>query len=289
MSQAIILRRRRLGRTSTNGIVSASEKDIKVVRNWRARDRPAVAPRYVFRWGCTSYLDFPNTDSVVVNPADKISWCNDKKQSRLQLQAEGVPVPMTWDTGYFISHQFNRQGISRFVVRPRAHSQGRQLWYGDYDSCRNIILRQSIFDGYVSKLVDKVAEYRVFVCQGRAVWVAQKTPADPDAIAWNVNQGGRFDNVRWGEWKLPIVKAALHAAQVSGIDFCGVDVMEDGEGNPYVLELNSAPSQTSPYRQSCVAKAFDYIIDNGKEHFPFPERFEGWRDVIHPAIWRADE
>lgn len=285
MSQAIILRRRRLGRTSTNGIVSASEKGIRVVRNWRARDRPAVAPSYVFRWGCTSYLDFPNEGSVVVNTADKIRWCNDKKESRLQLQAAGVPVPKTWPSEEF-EERIERgefDDVALYVSRPGVHAQGQQLSSGAAD---DIILWAG---GYVSEFIDKVAEYRVFVCQGRAVWVAQKTPADPDAIAWNVNQGGRFDNVRWGEWKLPIVKAALHAAQVSGIDFCGVDVMEDGEGNPYVLELNSAPSQTSPYRQNCVAKAFDYIIDNGKEHFPLPERFEGWRDVIHPAIWRADE
>jgi hypothetical protein len=49
------------------------------------------------------------------------------------------------------------------------------------------------------------------------------------------------------------------------------------------LEVNSAPSQTSPYRQQCFAKCFDYIVNNGKDHFPMPEKF-GWKSTLHPAL-----
>ena len=141
---------------------------------------------------------------------------------------------------------------------------------------------------YISEFIDKEHEYRVFVCQNRAVWVAKKTPGNPEDVAWNVAAGGRFDNVRWGEWPLQVIRAALQAARVSGTDFCGVDVMVDYDGNPYVLEVNSAPSQTSPYRQQCVAKAFDYIVRNGKQHFDGVERITSWKDVIHPAVWSRD-
>ena len=85
---------------------------------------------------------------------------------------------------------------------------------------------------------------------------------------------------------MAVVKAALKAAKVSSCDFCGVDVMVDAEGNPYVLEVNSAPSQTSPYRQVCVAKAFDHIVQNGKDHFDDvqdgPRRT--YKSYIHPAL-----
>ncbi len=137
--------------------------------------------------------------------------------------------------------------------------------------------------GYVSRLISKVAEYRVAVVQNRVAWVAQKTPGNPDDVAWNVAAGGRFDNVRWGEWPPFVIDAALAAAKVSGTDFCGVDVMVDADGTPYVLEVNSAPSLTSPYRQQSFAKCFDYIVRNGKAHFPDAQHF-GWKDVIHPVL-----
>ena len=79
------------------------------------------------------------------------------------------------------------------------------------------------------------------------------------------------------------VVAAVDAANVIGVDFAGVDVMLDAEGNPYVLELNSAPSQTSPYRQLCSAKVFKWMHDNGTG---YTSEVSGgtWKDYIHPAV-----
>ncbi len=79
------------------------------------------------------------------------------------------------------------------------------------------------------------------------------------------------------------VVAAVDATNVIGIDYAGVDVILDAEGNPYVLELNSAPSQTSPYRQLCSAKVFKWMYDNGAVNLG---QVEGrtWKDYIHPAV-----
>ena len=68
------------------------------------------------------------------------------------------------------------------------------------------------------------------------------------------------------------------------LDFGAVDVMVDADGRPYVLEINSAPSQTSPYRQECMAKAFDYIVRNGKEPIPVIAERGGYKRFIHPAL-----
>lgn len=280
----IILRRRKLGRGSALGISQFSTKGIAQVRNW-ADDFPD-GELTVFRWGCTSAVP---DGSKVVNSAEAIHWCSDKRQGRLDMQAAGVPVPQTWAAQDFLrlcQYDNDYEGDT-FVLRPSRHAQGRHLWHGDMDATEANI--RNAPDGYVSVLIEKVAEYRVFVCQNRAVWVAKKTPGNPEQVAWNVAQGGRFDNVRWNDWPLPVIKAALAAAKVAaakGLTFCGVDVMVDEEGAPYVLEVNSAPSQTSEYRQRCVAKAFDYIIENGKEHFPDvadgPRRT--YKSYIHPAL-----
>lgn len=294
---AIILRRRKLGRDSAAGIEQFSTTGIRQVRNWVEGDWPEPqrldthGPLIIFRWGCTSNVP---EGARVVNTAKAIHWCSDKRQGRLDMQAAGVPVPKTWDTNNLlcacedgIDDPQYRDAI--LVFRPTAHAQGRNLFVGTMQEAYNDsrFWDDGVFaEGYASLLIGKVAEYRVFVCQNRAVWVAKKTPGNPDQVAWNVAQGGRFDNVRWGDWPLAVVKAALAAAKVSGTDFSGVDVMVDGEGNPYVLEVNSAPSQTSPYRQSCVAKAFDYIVRNGKEHFPdvADSASRTYKSYIHPAV-----
>jgi glutathione synthase/RimK-type ligase-like ATP-grasp enzyme len=122
------------------------------------------------------------------------------------------------------------------------------------------------------------------MAQGRVVWVASKTPGNPDAVAWNVARGGRFDNVRWDQWPLKAIRVARDAFLLSSLDFGGVDIMVDAQNNAYVLEINSAPSQTSPYRQEATAKAFDYIVNYGKDRIDVTEEKGGWRKFIHPAI-----
>lgn len=277
---AIILRRRKLGRTSCREIAACMQQAIEVIRN--DKDIPPAA--HVFRWGTTSNV--PKCEGqIIYNSAESIHWCADKKAGRLAMQAAGIPVPHTFDAARWLGEDaLAGYGVcDNFVLRRAKHAQGKDLWHGDAPHIARMIRDKNVYDGYVSRLIDKVAEYRVFVCQGRVVWVAQKKPGNPDQVAWNVAQGGEFSNVRWGEWHMPSCRAAILAALLSKTDFCGVDVMVDADGNPYVLEVNSAPSQTSPYRQSCVAKAFDYMIEKGKEVIPC-EQFKKWRDVAHPAI-----
>ena len=146
---------------------------------------------------------------------------------------------------------------------------------------------------YASELIDKVAEYRVYVVSGKVVTVAEKTPDDRTQVAWNVAQGGRFDVVNWGSWPMNVCEVALKAFNlVPDLDFSGVDVMVDRDGRAYVIELNSAPSLpllsdgSVSYRQKCMAKAFKYISEHGKEKLPC-EGYNSWRSVIHPAIANA--
>lgn len=258
-----------------------------MVRSWKPREMNQPISRendWLVRWGCTVEVGMPAERTL--NTSEAIHWCNDKRQGRLDMQEAGVPVPKTWDS--FDSFQNDPIYTGSVVFRKRRHAQGRELYvyHGDdglFFKCR------SAGEGnyYISALIDKVAEYRVFVVQNRVAWVAQKTPGNTHNVAWNVAQGGRFDNVRWSDWNTKVLDAALKAAKVSGTDFCGVDVMVDAEGNPYVLEVNSAPSQTSPYRQQCVAKAFHYIFSTGSKS-PFedvnwnPRRT--WKSYIHPAV-----
>lgn len=276
----IILRRRKLGRTSCKEIAALSTKLIAVVRN----DENIPAADVVFRWGTTSNI--PKKDGqLIVNSAASIHWCADKKKGRMETQAAGVPVPESWEARNFPGAVVVGE---LFVLRRPKHAQGKDLWHGDAAYIHRMIREHNVQDGYVGRLIDKVAEYRVYVIQGRVSCVAKKTPANPQDVAWNVARGGSFDNVKWGEWPMAAIAAAVPAAELSGTDFCGVDVMVDGDGKAYVLEVNSAPSLTSPYRQSCFTKCFDHIVQNKSVAKIDIQRFNGWKDVIHPACRPAE-
>ena len=269
---ATIIRRKGLGMSSCKGIAQFSKKGISWVRN----DKPLPEDALYIRWGCTSNVPTKN----VLNTAKAIHEVNDKTGFREVLNNHSL-CPST----YFEDNIEEVYGaVFPVIVRPKKHAQGRHVYLCNNREEMKRAIRKCGQGYYVSEYIKKVSEYRVFVVQGRVACVAQKTPADPDAIAWNVAKGGRFDNVRWNDWPLKAVRVAVEGFNLSSLDFGGVDVMVDAEGDATILEINSAPSLTSPYRQECMAKAFDYILENGKERIPLIEERGGYLKFIHPAL-----
>lgn len=146
---------------------------------------------------------------------------------------------------------------------------------------------------YARPLIQKKAEYRVYVVNGRVVNVAQKTPSNPDDVAWNVAQGGRFDNVKWGAWPLNVVDLACRIFPHTGLNITGIDVMVDHDDNAWFIEANSAPSLpfnsdgSTTYRQKCVAKSIHYMLTVNKEMLSVTTE-NGWRGYVHPAIYSTE-
>jgi len=247
------------------------------------------------RWGCTVTLP---VRLKVVNEASGIHTVNNKARLSLDLHHD---VPDLQPECMYSSGMIGEEPLTAhskdWVVRPLTHSRGRNLevvhasrWGG-----LNLMAQEyPAFTGgwYARRLIDKEAEYRVYVMAGRVVSVAKKTPGNPEDVAWNVAQGGRFDVVRWGDWPLDVCEVAVRAAEYAEIDFCGVDVMvEKGTGTPYFIEANSAPSLpylsdgSVSYRQKVMAKAFAY---QGVDYERLEAQQEsGWQGYIHPALYEG--
>src|SRR5690606_16160904 len=122
------------------------------------------------------------------------------------------------------------------VVRPNSHLGGRNLILVNNRTELVNAIRQIGSSGYISKYIPKIEEYRVFVANGRVAYVIKKIVDNPNAVAWNVAQGGRFENVRFGSWNLKVVKHAVDAFNLTDLDFGAVDVIVDASNNVYVLE-----------------------------------------------------
>ncbi len=242
---------------------------------------------WLFRWGCTSRTKGIKL-SRQINTSKAIGTASDKRGFRM-LCAQFAPeiIPKS----YFRYDELPQEGP--WVLRRSPHSQGRDLWLCDSKfDVHNKIRQKELQPGswYASDYINKVAEYRVFVMEGRVVQVVRKIVPNEYEISWNVHNGGRYENIHWGEWPMDVIKVALKAHDLTGLDLSGCDVMSDKNGRAYLLEVNSAPSLKPKrdgglgYSQKCVAKGIQHIIDNGKGAIEPVNNPVKWRDVIHPAV-----
>ena len=250
----------------------------------------------IIRWGCTARTENINLDQQM-NTSRAITEVGMKRDFRMKCQreAEGM-APFSFDNLQAGREYFN-ENTTPVIVRPAKHAQGKHLYVAhNFEELNGIIARyrRHLDAGwYANVLVDKQSEFRYYVMEGRIVTVAEKTPENPEAVAWNVAQGGEFNVVKWGEWNLQGAKIAIDAMNLTSLDFGGVDVMIEKEtGRAYLIEINSAPSLPThedgsiSYRQKCMARGFLYTLKYGKGNVPPVEQYHGWRDVIHPAMWR---
>ena len=267
-----ILRRRGLGATSCKGIVrNLTHHDGVIIRN----DKPQEELDILVRWGTTS--NYPSARRTL-NKAEAIRAVNDKPSARLVMMEAGVMVPKTW---------LSVEEIESWpvIARPKHHSQGKKLWV-----CHSREEAQGLEgDLYFSEYIRKEEEFGVFIFDNRVTSMIQKVPKTQeaaDAIAWNVAQGThKFVNLRWEQWNLPAAIEALKAARAfPDLTFGRVDVISKN-GQPYVLEVNSAHSLTSPYRQQTFAKTLEWTADNGGvENTLDLSSARTYKYIIHPAL-----
>lgn len=271
-----ILRRRRLGATSVSGIRDASQTGISCYRN---DSKCPDGTDIVIRWGCTSNV--PNGVRII-NPAAAIHEVSDKAGFRIKCSDAGLS-PKSWLDIDSVPTEILDDGV---ILRKAVHSQGRHIHL--CHSVHEVLDKTDSWTGYyVSEYIKKTQEFRVYVVQGRVVAVAEKIPEDKDALAWNHAGGGNasFVNVKWSDWPIEAVDVSVKAFLLPSLDFGGVDVMVDEDGKAYVLEINSAPSLTSAYRQQCFAKAFDWMTSPVFTRRVIPiTSGGGWKSYIHPAI-----
>jgi len=178
---------------------------------------------------------------AVHNSAPAVERCVDKAATSFLLARDAIPTPATWT----VQSRVQAEAIVRreaahgpLVLKPLFGAQGRGLKLvrraGDlppHEEIAGVYYLQR----FVGDSRDSFSDMRLLVSGGRIVAAMRR-----HASHWitNVKLGGRPEAYppRRDETDLAIRAAAAVRAQ-----FAGVDLIRDGDGCAYVLEVNSMP------------------------------------------------
>lgn len=231
------------------------------------------------RWGTTASVP---GDPKVINSAKAIHRVYDKRGFRLEMNQHGL-CPKTW--GGLHEYLLERpQGLAeKLLVRPAKHSRSQGMHV--CTDLSELVKAMQEIDGdyYISELVSKKREFRVFCAQNRVAWVIEKLPKNKDDVSWGCVEQGDFKYVSWTDWPLEVLSVALRATGLSGLHFGAVDVIMDSDGHSYVLEINTAP-HLSPYYMKTIAKVFKSMIAGETDISLGDYDPKDWKSMIHPAV-----
>lgn len=179
----------------------------------------------------------------VYNDARAIERTVDKAMTSFLLYRAGIATPRTWvceseeQARAFIRRETGRG--RELVLKPLFGSQGKGLrrLKGEAD-LPDMVEYGAVY--YLQEFIDsgegRWHDWRVFVIGGRACAAMVRHGAH-----WITNraQGARCEQaVLEGE----SVRLAEDAARIIGIDYAGVDLIRDGDGRWYVVEVNGIPA-----------------------------------------------
>lgn len=186
-------------------------------------------------------LTLESAGAVVVNSATTTQVCADKWLTSLALRRDGVPTPRTTLalTPAAALAELDSFGYPA-VIKPLHGSWGRRVsLVRDVDAARAVLEHCEALPNpqshliYIQEYVDKPGrDIRVVVVGDRPVAAEYRVADD-----WRCN-------VALGAASQPcavtpeLAKLAVAAARAVHADFAGVDIVEDSDGVPLVLEVN---------------------------------------------------
>jgi len=193
------------------------------------------------------YLDLLHALSrlgvCVYNDGHAIERSVDKGMASFLLHTAGIPTPASWvvgegqDLSQLLQNEF--KAGNELVLKPLFGSQGEGLIRvqetGDLpgsEACNGVYYLQR----FIPTGGDDAHDWRVFVIDGRAVAAMRR-----QGRGWisNVAQGARCHPAVLDTELRGLAEAAVAALDMN---YAGVDILRDGSGNPYVIEINSIPA-----------------------------------------------
>lgn len=198
--------------------------------------------------GIWSLHGLRNRGVTLLNGPETLLAAHDKLATALRLSSAGLRHPRT----AHVDADSPLPGIETpVVVKPRFGSWGRDVFLcrdeAELAACLGSLRGREWFERQgvlVQELVPPLGyDLRIVVAGGRVVGAVERVAADSE---WRTN-------IALGGWRRPTdpppdasLLAMEAAAAIEG-DLVGVDLLPDGEGGWFVLELNGAVDFTTEY------------------------------------------
>ncbi|MGB0129323.1 MAG: ATP-grasp domain-containing protein [Rhodocyclaceae bacterium] len=181
----------------------------------------------------------------VYNEARAIERSVDKAMTSFLLHRAGVPTPPTWATEDAAAARRvvmrTLAGGDELVTKPLFGSQGKGLRrLAEVPADPPLLGGVAYLQRWVPPSGEGYRDWRVLVVGQCAVAAMRR---ESEHWITNVAQGARPhaedltkpENADLAHW-------AVRAAGALGMDYAGVDLMRDGQGKPWVIEVNGIPA-----------------------------------------------
>lgn len=233
---------------------------------------------HLIRYGNTS--EFDNAD-LTYNWSSRILLAADKVDGRRLMREAGVSIPKTILPGDKVS---SLGLLKTFIARPPVHMAGSDFVLIK----RNPKKARSLLDNgwYLSEIFKKDRELRVHCAHGRVLLIHDKGIGAETLNSNDQVTTADWWVLNWDDYPMSACVEALKAMDAVGLDFGGVDVLVDRDGNSVVLEINTAPSVPGQIGPTKYARYFDWLLSSTKrrEHYD-------WKKIktARGFAWRREE
>lgn len=180
------------------------------------------------------------------NKAQAIDLCDDKMLTHITLANHGIKMPKTisgpLNYSSRISEEFSRKIFDHLslpiVAKTNFGSMGKGVTllktkqeFLDYEEKMKTLPR--FYQEYIAS--SSGFDYRIIVIGGKAVATMRRENTDGDFRS-NIALGGNGIKVDLPQHYIDL---AEKAARILDLDYCGVDILEGGDGEPILCEVNS--------------------------------------------------
>lgn len=189
---------------------------------------------------------YPESVSVL-NRQTYLSWIRlNKLEQHYDMVRAGIPVVPSVS---FSSEEVIDWGKLQFplIAKTSFGSSGQGVFkIESKDELLAKVKEKGISNYLFQTMLTTRQDYRVIIIGGRALPMAMKKTAKVGEFLTNFARGGEVEGVKLtGQMR----DLAERTAEVFKVDYAGVDIMYDTDGNPYVLEINRG-AQFQGFEQS---------------------------------------
>jgi len=214
-----------------------------------------------------------SSGSLVLNDLSASVLARDKFATAVKLTEAGLPVVASqaffpWEETVFSrlppggtvikpAHGRQGQGVSFFATRDEAEISARAIHWGEV---REILSEHSLAQPVIGPAGQ---DLRAYVVNGVCVAVARRTARDPREHRANLSLGAVATPLPLGH---PAASLAEAATEAIGLDYAGVDMVEDANGGLQILEVD-AWAGFAGLEQATGADISGRILDLAMERF----------------------